>query len=109
VAHQYRNFTTNLVVENGRVFTVSRDTEGGIRCYNASTGDLIWRSSDGYFRNGLAVTGGGVFGGTSYGDVLGVNEASGEFMFKCDVSYVSTRKSGPDSLTDGKWKGFHNV
>ena len=101
------NFTANLAVDNGRVFTISLDTEGGIRRYNASNGDPIWRSSDGYFTNGLAVTGGGVFGGTSYGDVLGVNEASGEFMFKCNVGYVSGgRKSGPDSLTGANGKVF---
>ncbi len=100
------DFTANLAVDDGRVFTISRDTEGGIRCYNASNGDPIWRSSDGYFTNALAVTGGGVFGGTSYGDVLGVNETSGEFMFKCNVGYVYSRKSGPDSLTAANGKVF---
>jgi outer membrane protein assembly factor BamB len=100
------NFTTNLAADDGRVFTISRDTEGGIKCYNASNGDLIWRSGDSYFTNGLAVTGGGVFGGTVYGEVLGVNEASGEFMFNCNVGYLESRKSGPDSLAGANGKVF---
>ena len=79
------------VIAGGRVYTM--DSEALVRAQGVETGDLLWRrkleskgEEEGVLGGGLAVAGGRLFATTGFGDVIALDAASGEEIWRRSVT-----------------------
>ena len=74
------HFSTGLATADGKVYTI--DIFGGITCYDAKTGDFVWKESIGGYRaKDLVIYDDKIYGGTSSASVGCLDKETGRHLW----------------------------
>lgn len=98
------NFATGLATADGKVYTI--DIFGDITCYDAKTGDFVWKGSvGGYFSEGLVIYEDRVYGGAGSGVVGCLDIRTGRHLWDlAGIPHIKYGKQAPENFTvvDGR-------
>jgi outer membrane protein assembly factor BamB len=93
------NFATSLGASKGNIYTI--DTFGNIVCYDARTGDSVWKENiGGYWAEGLVIYEDKVYGGTGSAIVGCLDKRTGRLLWDlAGIPHIKYSKQAPENIT----------